>query len=328
MRRREVLSFGLAFAATSGSPVAGQQSNAPKIARIGILSPAPTDQTPIFHGFRQGLRELGYLEGKDLIILFRSARGDAAGLPRLAAELVAEGVDVILTDGAAAAQAAKQATRQIPVVMGTSGADPVALGLVSSMSRPGGNITGFTLAHAPLSAKRLDLIRTIFPAADTFMALLNPHAGSEANFLAVEEAARALGPIKLIRVEAATPEALRRLSPQIFRREAPVVVLPDAMFWNNRQTIVTLLTIAEVPALYPEREYVEDGGLIAYGPNVPDNFRRAARYVDRILKGANPGDLPIQEPVKIDLVINLRTAKAQGVEIPLSLLGRADEVIE
>jgi putative tryptophan/tyrosine transport system substrate-binding protein len=328
MRRREFLFFGLVLLANSATPAASQPSSSAKAARIGILTPAPSDQTPIFQAFRQGLRELGYLEGQNLTIQFRSARGDAAVLPRLAAELVADRVDVILTDGAAAAQAAKQATREIPVVMGTSGADPVTLGLVASMSRPAGNITGFTLAHAPLSAKRLDLIRTIFPNEDTFAVLLNPHVGSEANFRAVEEAARELGSIKLIRVEAATPDALRRLSPQMLPRGSPVVVLPDAMFWNNRQTIVTLLTIAQVPALYPEREYVDDGGLIAYGPNVPDNFRRAAGYVDRILKGANPGDLPIQEPVKIDLVISLRTAKALGVEIPLTLLGRADEVIE
>jgi putative tryptophan/tyrosine transport system substrate-binding protein len=328
MRRRELVPLALVLLGNMMCQAAGQPLPGAKPARIGILSPAPSDQTSIFNAFRQGLRDVGYFEGRNLSIQFRSARGDAAMLPRLAAELVRERVDVILTDGAAAAQAAKQATSAIPVVMGTSGADPVALGLVASMSRPGGNITGFTLAHAPLSAKRLDLMRAIFPAADTFSVLLNPHAGSEANFRAVEEAARALGSVKLMRVEAATPEALRVLSPQTFRRETPLVVLPDAMFWNNRQTIVTLLSIAGVPALYPEREYVDDGGLIAYGPNVPDNFRRAADYVGRILEGANPGDLPIQEPVKIDLVINLRTARTQGVDIPLSLLGRADEVIE
>jgi putative tryptophan/tyrosine transport system substrate-binding protein len=324
MRRREVM----ALIGAAIWPLAAGAQQSEKVHRIGILTPAPSDQTPIFSAFRRGLRDLGYIEGLNTRLEFRSARGDSSLLPKLAADLVGLPVDVIVTDGSPAAVAASQATRRIPVVMGTSGADPVHLGLVASMARPGGNVTGLTLMQAPLSAKRLDLLRSIFPQADTFTILLNPHPGSEANLRAVQEAARALGPITLRRVDVATPDALRTIAPDTLRRGSPILVLPDAMFWNNRQTIVTLISVAGVPALYPEREYVDEGGLIAYGPNVPDNFRRAARYVDLILKGANPGDLPIQEPVKIDLVINLKTAKALGVEIPLTLLGRADEVIE
>jgi putative ABC transport system substrate-binding protein len=145
------------------------------------------------------------------------------------------------------------------------------------MAHPGGNVTGLTLMHAPLSVKRLDLLRSISPQANEFTVLVNPHPGSEANFLAVLNAANAIGSITLHRVYAATPDALRALAFGKLRPSTPALVLPDAMFWNNRQTIVTLITVAGVPALYPEREYVEEGGLIAYGPNVPDNFRRAAR---------------------------------------------------
>jgi len=301
---------------------------AQKLNRIGILTPAPSDQTTIFDAFRQGLREHGYIDGQNTRIEFRSARGDSSLLPKLAADLVGLPVDVIVTDGTAAAQAAKEATRRVPIVMGTSGADPVSLGLVSSMARPGGNVTGLTLMHAPLSVKRLDLLRSIFPQTNNFTVLLNPHPGSEENYRAVLDAAHGIGSIALHRVDAATPDALRTLALGKLPPGTPVLVLPDAMFWNNRQTIVTLITVAGVPALYPEKEYVEEGGLIAYGPNVPDNFRRAARYVDLILKGANPGDLPVQEPVKIDLVVNLKAAKALGIDMPTALLLRADEVIE
>jgi putative ABC transport system substrate-binding protein len=324
MRRRDFIPvLGVAI-----SPAFARAQQAQKINRIGILTPAPSDQTTIFNAFRQGLREHGYVDGQNTRIEFRSARGDSSLLPKLAADLVGLPVDVIVTDGAAAARAAQEATPRIPIVMGTSGADPVSLGLVASMARPGGNITGLTLMHAPLSVKRLDLLRSIFPQANEFTVLVNPHPGTEEIFRALLEAASASGSMKLHRVDAATPDALRTLALGKFRSGTPVLVLPDAMFWNNRQTIVTLITVAGVPALYPEREYVEEGGLIAYGPNVPDNFRRAARYVDLILKGANPGDLPIQEPVKIELIINLKTARALGIDMPTGLLLRADEVIE
>jgi putative ABC transport system substrate-binding protein len=329
MRRRRTIAGGVALLLLAAAePVIAQQSSA-KVPRVGILTPAESDQTPIFEAFRQGLRDSGYALGQTIILEFRSARGDPAAFPALVAELVALPVDVILTDGAIAARFASNATRKIPIVMGSSGADPVALGLAASMARPGGNLTGFTLKHSELSAKRLDLVRIAFPGATAVTVFLNPHPGSEANFRATAEMARAHG-LTLYRVEAATPEALQALSPQALSGKgiAPVVVLPDAMFWNHRREIVALVNAARVPALYPEREYVEVGGLIAYGPNVPDNFRRAAAYVDRILKGANPGDLPIQEPAKVDFVVNMKTAHALEITLPLEFLARADEVIE
>jgi putative tryptophan/tyrosine transport system substrate-binding protein len=326
MRRRTLVSAFLAGLVLCAAPVLAQQPVSP---RVGILTPAESDQTPIFEAFRRGLKDLGYTEGRNIAIEFRSARGNSALLPRLAAELVALPVDIIVTDGAAAARVAQEATRRIPIVMGTSGIDPVALGLVPSLRRPGGNLTGFTLMHGQLGEKRVDLVRTLAPEAKALTVLVNPVPGSDLSVSLIQSSALTVG-MAVRSIEAATPEALRALRPGdlLASGNPPLLVVGDAMFWNNRQTIVDLVNAARVPALYPEREYAESGGLMAYGAYVPDNFRAAAGYVHRILKGENPADLPIQEPVKVELIINLKTAKALGMEIPVSLLGRADQVIE
>jgi putative tryptophan/tyrosine transport system substrate-binding protein len=222
-----------------------------------------------------------------------------------------------------------EATRQIPIVMGTSGIDPVLSGLVSNFSHPGDNVTGFTLMHTELIAKRLEVLRTAFPEISTVAILFNPsNPAREAYLGPVEKAARSMGVAIAARLEAGSADALRALRPTVFSSANGVLVLPDAMFWNHRRAIVALVNAARLPAIYPEREYADDGGLMAYGANVPDNFHRAAGYVDRILKGANPGDLPIQEPAKFDFVVNLKTAKQLGPTIPPEFLGRADEVIE
>jgi putative tryptophan/tyrosine transport system substrate-binding protein len=329
MRRRTLVSAFLAGLVLCAAPVLAQQPVPPRVPRVGILTPAESDQTPIFEAFRRGLKDLGYTEGRSIAIEFRSARGNSALLPRLAAELVALPVDIIVTDGAAAARVAQEATRRIPIVMGTSGIDPVALGLVPSLRRPGGNLTGFTLMHGQLGEKRVDLVRTLAPEAKALTVLVNPVPGSDLSVSLIQSSARTVG-MAVRSIEAATPEALRALRPGdlLASGNPPLLVVGDAMFWNNRQTIVDLVNAARVPALYPEREYAESGGLMAYGAYVPDNFRAAAGYVHRILKGENPADLPIQEPVKVELIINLKTAKALGMEIPVSLLGRADQVIE
>jgi len=190
-------------------------------------------------------------------------------------------------------------------------------------------VTGFTLLHRQLSEKRVDLIRTLLPQAKAITVLLNPVPGAELAFATMQETARTLG-MTVDRIEAASPEALRALRPDqlLANGGAPVVVVPDAMLWNNRQAVVALVNAAHLPALYPEREYADAGGLISYGASVPENFRAAAGYVHRILRGENPADLPIQEPVKIELIVNLKTAKDLGLDIPISLLGRADAVIE
>jgi putative tryptophan/tyrosine transport system substrate-binding protein len=314
----------LGLAAALAPRAAAQGTGVP---RVGIISPADHERTPIFEAFRQGLRELGYVEGRNILLEFRFARGDYAALPRLAAELVALPADVIVTDGGAVVPVVQAATSTIPIVMGTSSADPVTLGLVPSLGRPGGNLTGFTLMASELGSKRIDLLHAAFPEARRLAILLNPlNAGAGTHLRTAEETARRLG-LSLVLVEAQNPEALRALRPEQIGR-APVIVLPDAMFWNNRRRVLALVDEVRVPALYPEREYADDGGLMAYGPRVPDNFRRVAGYVDRILKGAKPGDLPIQEPSKLEFIVNLRTARALGVELPAAINARADEVIE
>jgi putative ABC transport system substrate-binding protein len=236
-------------------------------------------------------------------------------------------VDIIVTDGSASAQAAADATRIVPIVMGIV-SDPVALRLAESLARPGGNITGFTGMSSELSAKRVDLIRTAFPELTTIVVLLNPSNSIEPILRITERSAYALG-LAVARVEVPGAEALAGLRPEALGRTGgAVIVLPDAMFWNHRREIIDLISAARVPAIYPEREYADDGGLMAYGPNIPDSFWRAADYVDRILRGAKPADLPIQEPMKFDFVVNLRTVHALGLSLPASILARADEVIE
>jgi putative ABC transport system substrate-binding protein len=254
------------------------------------------------------------------------ARGDLSRGPQLAAELVALPVDVIVSEGIAVDTV--DPSGRIPIV-GPVMMDPVERGFAASLSRPGGSIKGLTLMHTELNAKRLDLLRTAFPHITAVAALVNP--SSPAHKLALEQietAARSMGIVSVARVEATNIVALRALRPAAFSGASAVVVVPDGVFYNFRRDVVVLVNQARLPAIYPEREYADEGGLMVYGANAPDNFRRAASYVDRILKGVKPGDLPIQEPVKFDFVVNLKTAKELGLTIPPSILARADEVIE
>jgi ABC-type uncharacterized transport system substrate-binding protein len=323
MKRREFITL-LGGAAAWPSVALAQATS--RIPRVGIISPAESDTTPIFQAFRQGLRERGYVEGLNIALEFRLARFDYSAFPRLVAELLSIPVDVIVTDGGPGpVRIIKEANNQIPIVMG-AGPDPVALGLAQSLARPGGNVTGFTLMP-DLTVKRVDLLRTAFPDATRVTVLLNPsNEGSEGTFRVTEQAARSVG-VATSRLEAADPKQLRMIDPARLAN-TPMVVINDAMFWNYRRDILRLVVSARVPAIYPEREYAADGGLIAFGPNVTDNFRRAAAYVDQILKGARAGDLPIQQPAKFDFVVNLKTARAMGITIAPAILVRADEVIE
>lgn len=325
-RRREliaVLGAGLAL-----PPVVRAQQAARKVPRVGILTPASSDKTPIFAAFERELRRLGYVEGRTITLEFRFAGGDSSRLAQMAAALVAEPVDVIVTDGTPAALIAGKATKNVPIVIG-AGADPVMLGLAATHEHPGGNVTGFTLMGVELNAKRPDLFKAAIPKGTTLALLVNPsNAIWPAYVRNVAEAAQRMGVRVGDRVEAAEPAALAALAASAFARASGVMVLPDPMFWNHRQSIIALIQAARLPAIYPEREYAEEGGLMAYGPSVPDNFRRAAGYVDRILKGAKAGDLPVQEPAKFELVINLKAAKALGLALPPSLLAQADEIIE
>jgi putative ABC transport system substrate-binding protein len=279
----------------------------------------------MYDAFRQGLHDLGYIEGRNIILEFRLAHGDYSQFPRLVAELADLPVEVIV----AGTRAVDIASGRVPVVVPTL-FDPVGQGLASSLSRPGGHVTGFTLMSAELDAKRLELLKSAFPQISAVSVLRGgpPNLGPRTDIERIERAAAALGLGTARTVEALDVASLRTLRPTVFAGTDAVIVLGSGMFWDYRRDIVALVNQARLPAIYPDREYVDDGGLMVYGANVPDNFRRAADYVDRILKGAKPGELPIQEPVRFDLIVNLKTARDLGLTIPPSILARADEVIE
>jgi len=311
----------------AGAPPTAAAQQPEKVFRIGILSPAERSSTKIFDAFREGLRDLGYIDGQNIRIEYRLAAGDTSRLQAMAGELVRLPVDVIVTDTQQSAVIVHEATRTIPIVGATLGPDPVAAGLATSLAHPGGNVTGFSGFGVELAGKRLQLLKETSPAISRMAALWNPAMPISIR-RATEEAARTLG-MQLRTIEVAVPDEI----PAGFEAAAAsgaeaLVVGPDAMFWNHRTRIVALAVKYRMPAIYPEREYVDDGGLLAYGASVPDNFRRAAGYVDKILKGAKPADLPIQLPTKFELVVNLKTAQALGLTIPPSILARADEVIE
>jgi putative ABC transport system substrate-binding protein len=319
--------------ALSGSllaaPLAAEAQPAAKIARIGWLNLAGGPHLP--EAFRQGLRDLGYVEGRNLVIEYRNAEGKPERLPALAAELVALKVDVIVAPLTPAALAAKQATRTLPIVF-TTAADPVTSGLVTNLARPGGNVTGLSILAPELIGKRLELLTQAVPGVNRVAVLWQPGAYGERtekdNLKAAEVAARALG-VRLQFVEARGPADFDRAFSEMTRvRADALTVLPSPTFNTERRRLVDLAAKNRLPAVYEWREYVEAGGLMAYGPNLADLFRRAATYVNKILKGAKPADLPVEQPNKFELVINLRTAKALGLTIPPSLLGRADEVIQ
>jgi putative ABC transport system substrate-binding protein len=303
-----------------------QQSN--KFARIGILmSGSPEPRRALLEAFRQGLRELGHLEGKNLIIESRYDEGRSERLPDLAAELVQLKVDVIVTSGIPPPLAAKKATRTIPIVMGAAG-DAVGTGLVDSLARPGGNVTGLTLLGSELSAKRLEILKETVPKLSQVAVLLNPvNRGSVLFRKEIEVAARSFG-VDLQIVEARRPDELAKaFSRTRIGAVQALVTLNDTMFFSQQVQIANLARKTGLPAMFPESEYVNAGGLMSYGPSVADLFRRAAIYVDKILKGAKPADLPVEQPTKFELVINLKTAKQIGLTIPPNVLARADRVI-
>jgi putative tryptophan/tyrosine transport system substrate-binding protein len=301
------------------------------VARIGFLSPAsPTGDWDIrLQAFRDGLRELGYSEGKNLQLEARWGDGNLERLPVLAAELVQLNVDVIVAATSPAVVAARQATRSIPIVMPLS-SDPVGDGLVTSLAHPGGNITGLSVMSAELGEKRIQLLKEIFPRLSHAMDVLwNPdYVGMRARFEQAQAAAPAIG-LSVRSVEARDPRELDAAFGAIIREHPDaLLILVDPLTMSQRSRIVAFAAEERLPAIYESSDFVDAGGLISYGTNGRDQFRRAASYVDRILRGAKPGDLPIEQPTTFELVVNMRAAKGLGITIPQSVLIRADRVIE
>jgi putative tryptophan/tyrosine transport system substrate-binding protein len=321
-----VVAVGLTLA-----PAEAQQAG--KVARIGWLALNLAAAPHMPEAFRQGLRDLGYVEGRNFVIEYRGAEGKPERLPALAAELVALKVDVIVAGGGTpGVLAAKQATKTIPIVFASGASDPVSSGLVTSLARPGGNVTGLTGLGPELVGKVLELLTQAVPGVSRVAALWQPGAFGERTekdmLKGAEDTGRALG-VRLQFVEARGPDDFDRAFSDMTRaRAGALTVLGSAMLFNERRRLVDLAAKHRLPAVYPWRDGVDAGGLMSYGPNGPDLFRRAAAYVDKILKGANPADLPVEQPTKFELVINLKTAKALGLTIPPPVLGRADHVIE
>jgi putative ABC transport system substrate-binding protein len=297
--------------------------------RLGRLSP-PTaaPHSPTLQASRNGLRERGWVEGTRFTLESRVADGKSERLPELAAELVRQGVDVILTGSNPGALAAKKATSTIPIVMVTTG-DPVAAGLVTSLARPGGNVTGVTALGQMLNAKRLELIKEAVPGVARVAVLTNPRSTYTAPLLRERDGmGRRLG-LQLPLLEASGPGDFERAFAELAtERAGALMVQTDAMFITHRRRIVDLAARSRVPAIYGEREFVDAGGLMFYGATLAHLYHDAAVFTDRILKGARPADLPVEQPTKLELIINLKVAKALGLTIPASVIGRADHLVE
>ena len=306
-----------------------QAQEAAKVVRIGRLSPLSAEaDAPMVGAFRKGLRDLGWVEGKNFTIESRFAQGQADRLPELAAELVQRRVDLILVGSTPGTLAAKAATRTIPVVMVTTG-DPVDGGLIESLARPGGNVTGVTTLGHGLNGKRLELLKEAVPGLARLAVLTNPGSPYSIAFThEVEAIARILG-VKIQVVEASAPVAFEKaFAAMSVGRAGALAVLSDIAFITHRRAIVELAASRRLPAMYGDREFVEAGGLMFYGASLTDMYTRAATHADKILKGAKPADLPVEQPTKFELIVNLKTAKQLGIRIPQSVLLRADRVIE
>jgi putative ABC transport system substrate-binding protein len=305
-------------------PLVAVEAQSPTtIPRIGLLA----DATP-WQPFRMGLRELGYVQGKSIALEERSSQGRNERFSDLASELVQLKVDIIVTWGTPATLAAKRATTTIPIVIASAG-DPVSSGLVSSLARPGGNVTGLTVLGPGLSAKRLELLKETVPNMRRVAFLWNPaNPDQKSHFNEVQEGARALG-VTLQSVEARSREELEQaLAMMKQSRPSALLTTADGVLQSYVDRIVAFSSETRLPAMYQLKEAVERGGLMSYGASLPDLGRRAATYVDKILKGTKPADLPVEQPTKFELVINLKTAEALGLTIPQSILVRADEIIQ
>ena len=326
LNRRQFLQIGSVGLVTA--PLAAEAQSSPPRRRIGGLLVLLSSTGREVRAFEQALRDLGSVEGRDLAIEWRSAGGDVGRLPQLAAELVERQVEVIVADTTSATQAARRATSTIPIVMAIV-ADPVGSGLVANLSRPGGNVTGLSIMLAELSAKRLQLLKEAMPRVSRVVALSNPptpyHAKAVENLKAVAPSLK----IELNFVSARTPEEIGAAFDTISRTNAQALYVIDSpLFFTHRTTLLALAAKARLAVISGERPYADGGALVSYGPSYEDQMRRSAGYIDKILKGAKAADLPVEQPTKFDLVVNLKAARAIGLTIAPSVLAQADEIIQ
>jgi len=327
MRRRELIT--LLSGAVIAWPLAPRAQQAIRVRRIGFLSGASHATTgKILAGFSRGMSDLGYVEGKDFTIEWRFAEGRYERFADFAAEMVRLNVDVIVLGTPAAVRAVQRATSTIPIVMGYS-TDPVRNGFVASLARPGGNITGLASSLDESVSKQLELLATVVPNLSRVGHLSNSENPNHDPVLASAQVSARQAGVDLVSVTARNPPEIENAFATLSgERVGAVIVNSDAFFNSQRHRIAELALRARLPTIFPQREYVQDGGLLAYGEKLFDFFRRSASYVDKIFKGAKPADLPVEQPTQFYLTINLITAKALGFDIPATLLARADEVIE
>ncbi|MBI4246707.1 MAG: ABC transporter substrate-binding protein [Candidatus Rokubacteria bacterium] len=332
-RRRRLVRPALALlalaAAVAATPAADVAAQSPKrIPRIGFFGLGRSGPSLVGQAFRQGLADLGYVDGKTIVIEWRLAEADEGRLEPMARELVAQKVDVIVAAGTSSILAAKRATTTIPIVMANPG-DPVATGIVASLARPGGNVTGVTNLSPEVAGKRLELLKEAIPRLTSVAVVRNPgNAEQMLEFQALQRASQALG-VRLHVVEVRTSGDFRRvLAGSLRGRAEALVALGDSFTFAHRGELIEAAEKSDLPAIYGSREFVDAGGLMSYGPNLPDLFRRSAAYVDKILKGAKPADLPVEQPLRFELVVNRRAELLLGLTLPRAFLLRADHVIE
>ena len=327
MKRREF--FALAGSAMAAWPLAARAQQPAKIHRIGILETVSSSlNAKNLDALRRGLRELGYVESRNYILEYRSADGDAERFPALAGELVRLHVDLIVTRGTPAAQAAKNATETIPVVMAAIG-EPLGIGVVASLARPGGNVTGFSAFVTELAGKRVELAKELRPGSST-VGLLNNMGNPVVppQWEATKKAAEVLG-VEAVLLDIRSRDDIPRAFETASAQHVDILLVGiEVLIQENRQLITDLAAKHRLPAIYASKEFVDVGGLMTYGVSYPDLYFRSAMLIDKIFRGAKPGDLPVEQPTKLELIVNLKTAKALGVDVPPTLLARADEVIE